>query len=247
MTRALAKPDERVDDLQRNGLFILQKPSAFCFGMDAVLLADFARLRRGDRVADLGTGTGILPLLMSQNEPTATFEAIELQPEMADMAARSVRMNGLDGRVCVRVLDLRRAADELGEGGMDFVVCNPPYAKRGGAVPSETEARLTSKHETECDVDDIARAASRLLRAKGRFAAVFPAQRLLELCDALRRYGLEPKRVRMVCARADKAPYLALVEAAKGARPSLVWLPTLVTSLENGEMTNEVKRIYHLA
>lgn len=245
MTAPVLKPGERVDDLQRNGLTIIQNPSAFRFGMDAVLLADFSRPRKRDRIADLGTGTGILPLLMSQNEPTACFEAIELQAYMADMAARSVLMNGLNERIRVHCADLRCAHETLGRGQMDGVVCNPPYGKMNGTLKSETEARLLSCHETDCGIADIAHAASTLLRDKGRLWLVFPAPRLLELCDVLRAEELEPKRLRMVCAKADRAPYLALVEAVKKARPALLWLPPLIVYNSDGSPTDELRRIYH--
>ena len=240
------KPGERVDDLERNGLHILQRPGAFCFGMDAVLLAAFTRLRKRERVVDLGTGTGILPLLLSQNEPTATFEAIEIQPDMADMAARSVLMNGLESRVCVHACDLRDAWERLGRGQMGAVVCNPPYGKQNGTLISETEGQRVSRHEQDCTIRDVARAASLLLRDLGRCTLAFPAQRLLELCDALREWELEPKRVRMVCAKVEKPPYLALVEAVKHARPALLWEPPLVVYHADGGMTDELKRIYHM-
>lgn len=241
------KAGERVDDLQRNGLCIIQNPDAFRFGMDALLLADFTRPRRRDRIADLGTGTGILPLIMSQNEPSASFEAIELQSDMADMAARSVAMNGLGDRISVRCMDLRAAHEALGRGSMDGVVCNPPYGKKNGTLKNETETVLISRHETDCTVDDIAHAASELLRDKGRLWLVFPAPRLLELCDALRHDALEPKRLRMVCAKADRAPYLVLVEAVKKAKPALLWLPPLIVYERDGSPTDELRRIYHEA
>lgn len=241
----LVKPGERVDDLQRDGLRIIQNPDAFCFGMDAVLLADFSRLRPRDQVADMGTGTGILPLLMSHNQATATFHAIEIQHDMADMARRSVRMNGLDERIHVYNADLRDASELLGRESMDTVVCNPPYGKRGGTLACETSAHQIARHETECDIKDVVRACAAVLRNHGRFSMVFPAQRMLELCDVLRTKRLEPKRIRMVCAKADRAPYLVLVEAVKNARPALLWLPPLIVYHPDGRETEEIDRIYH--
>lgn len=247
MTTPVLKPGERVDDLQRNGLSIIQNEGAFRFGMDALLLADFTRPRKHDRIADLGTGTGILPLIMSQNEPTASFEAIELQEDMADMAARSVLMNGLEGRITVRCADLRDIHKTLGSGLMDGVVCNPPYGKKNSTLKSETEARLLACHEIDCGIADIAHAAATLLRDKGRLWIVFPAPRLLELCDILRAEELEPKRLRMVYAKVDRAPYLALAEAVKKAKPALLWLPPLVVYNADGSPTDELRRIYHEA
>lgn len=238
------QPGERLDDLQNNGLHILQKPDGFRFGMDAVLLAHFARLRPRDTVADLGTGTGVLPLLMSQREPTARFHAFEWQADMADMARRSVRLNGLEARITIHDCDLREAPMLLGHESMDGVVCNPPYGKRGGVIVSETEAHLLARHETDCELNEILAAGSAILRNQGRFWVVFPAPRALELLDGLRACRLQPKRLRMVCAKASKAPYLLLVEAVKNARPMLTWLPPLVVYHEDGRETDELKAIY---
>ena len=240
----LLREDERLDDLQNNGLRILQKPRGFRFGMDAVLLSHFTRLRPRDRVADMGTGTGVLPLLMSQAEPTAQFFAFEWQPDMADMARRSVTINHLDDRIAVYAEDFRGAANTLGAESMDAVVCNPPYGKRGSAIVSQTGERLLACHETECELCDILKACAAVLKNHGRLWICFPAARALELTDGLRAYRLEPKQIRMVCAKAGKPPYLLLVEAVKNARPALHWLPPLIVYHEDGTETDELRAIY---
>lgn len=240
----LPHEDERLDDLQNNGLRILQKPNGFRFGMDAVLLAHFARLRPRDQVADMGTGTGVLTLLMSQAEPTARFFAFEWQPDMADMARRSVAINNLDNRISVYAEDLRRAADILGRESMDAVVCNPPYGKRGGTIVSRTDERLLACHETECELNEIIKACADVLKNHGRMWICFPAARALELTDGLRTCRLEPKQIRMVCAKASKPPYLLLVEAVKNAKPSLHWLPPLIVYHVDGTETDELRAIY---
>jgi tRNA1Val (adenine37-N6)-methyltransferase len=240
----LLRPGERLDDLQNNGLRILQKPGTFRFGMDAVLLAHFARLRPGDRVADMGTGTGILPLLMSQSEPTARFFAFEWQPEMADMAHRSVALNGLEERITVYGEDFRNAAAILGHGSMTAAVCNPPYGKRGGTCPNPTEEQRLSRHETECGLSDVIGACAAVLENRGRLWMVFPAPRALELMDTLREKRLEPKRIRLVCAKADRPPYLVLIEAVKNARPALQWMPPLIACREDGKATDELRALY---
>lgn len=245
MMQTIIKPGERVDDLQRNGLHILQNPQGFCFGMDAVLLADFAQLRKRDRVADMGTGTGILPLLMSQNEPTARFDAFEWQADMADMATRSVAMNGLEDRIAIHTADYRQAYELVGRESMDAVVCNPPYGKQGGTLLNEQDSVTLARHETEATICDVAAACAAILRTHGRLYMVFPASRMLELCDALRQHRLEPKRIRMVCAKLQKPPYLVLVEAMKNARPGLLWMPPLVVYHPDGRETGEMDRIYH--
>lgn len=239
------KPNERLDDLQRNGLQIIQNPSAFRFGMDAVLLADFTRLRPRERVGDMGTGTGILPLLLSQKEETCRFEAFEIQPEMADMAARSVRLNRLEERITVHAADMRDAWKIAGRQSMHAVICNPPYGKKGGTLTNDAQTVQLARHETDCTIDDVCAACAAVLRNMGRLSMVFPAQRMLELLDAMRNHRLEPKRIRMVCAHVDKPPYLVMVEAMKNAKPQLLWMPPLVVYHADGSETDEIKRIYH--
>lgn len=239
------KPGERIDDLQRNGLRIIQNPNAFRFGMDAVLLADFTRLRPRERVADMGTGTGILPLLLSQKDESCTFEAFEWQEDMADMARRSVGLNGLEQRIRIHAADMRSAHEILGRETMNAVVCNPPYGKRGGALTSETSTVKLARHETDCTIEDVAAACAAVLKNLGRLHIVFPAQRMLELCDALRKSRLEPKRIRMVCPHLDKPPYLVMVEAMKNAKPQLLWMPPLIVYHADGSETEEIRRIYH--
>ena len=241
----LLKQDERIDDLQRNGLRIIQHPEAFRFGMDAVLLADFVRLKPRETVADMGTGTGILPLLLSQKQESCTFEAFEIQPEMAEMANRSVAMNKLQDRIRVHTCDMREAWKVVGREKMHAVVCNPPYGKRGGTLTNETEGVLVARHEKDCTIEDVTASCAAVLRNGGRVSIVFPAQRMLELCDALRKVRLEPKRIRMVCAHADKPPYLVMVEAMKNAKPQLLWMPPLIVYNADGSTTDEIKRIYH--
>lgn len=238
-------PGERIDDLQLNDLHIIQNENGFRFGMDAVLLSDFTSVRPRERIADMGTGTGIIPLLLSQKREDTTFEAFEIQPDVAQMAARSVQLNGLEERIHIHAADMRSATDILGYQSMHAVTCNPPYGKAGSALTSRTEAVRVSRHETDIDIDEIVAACSGVLRNMGRLTMVFPAQRLLELCDSMRRHRLEPKRIRMVCAKVEKPPYLVLIEAMKNAKPSLLWLPPLVVYHPDGTETEEIQRIYH--
>ena len=239
------RPGERIDDLQLDGLHILQKKDGFRFGMDAVLLADFTRTRPRECIADLGTGTGILSLLLSHQQPDTQFEAIELQPDMADMAGRSVELNGLSDRIHVHAMDLRQAPEAFGYEKFHAVVCNPPYGKQNGTLKSQTETVSLARHEQDTSIGEIVKSAGALLRTMGRLTMVFPAQRFLELCDELRRCRLEPKRVRMVCAKLEKPPYLVLVESMKNARPGLHWMPPLVVYDPQGRETAEIERIYH--
>ena len=241
-TAALA--DERLDDLQNNGLTVLQKKRGFRFGMDTVLLKDFTRIKPKDHVADLGTGSAVLPLLLSQKEPSARFSAFEWQPAIADMASRSVKRNQLENRISVYCEDLRNAYAVIGKASVNAVVCNPPYGKKDNSIPSESENKRLSKHETDCGIAEIVESAATLLKSQGRLYMVFPSQRMLELFDVMREYRIEPKRLRMVSGKASKAPYLVLVEGIKYARPMLHWMPPLIVYHEDGSETEELKRIY---
>ncbi|MGI6200168.1 MAG: tRNA1(Val) (adenine(37)-N6)-methyltransferase [Christensenellales bacterium] len=235
---------ERLDDLQNRGLSIYQDPEDFCFGTDAVLLAHFPALRRGERVVDLGCGGGILPLLMSARRADATFVGLEIQPHLADRARRSVAHNGLTDRIAIHTLDLRQAAQRLGKGGFDLAVCNPPYQPVTAAAPGERESRRIARQEVCCTLADALAAAADLLRGGGRLALVHQPSRMADLMVGLRAVGLEPKRARMVAPAADRAPYIVLIEAVKGARPTLDWMPTLALYGPDGAYTPEVAAIY---
>lgn len=237
-------PDERWDDLQNNGLKILQKKNGFRFGMDSVLLAHFARIKPGETVADLGTGSGVLPLLLSQAQKTAVFHAFEWQKDIAEMAARSVLANRLEHRIIVHSEDLRNASLIIGKASVSAAVCNPPYGKMDTVIPSRSENKRLSRHETACGIGEILASAASILKNQGRLYMVFPSQRILELFDRMREYRLEPKRVRMVCGKASKAPYLFLIEGIKNAKPMVHWLPPLIVYHEEGTETEELQKIY---
>jgi tRNA1Val (adenine37-N6)-methyltransferase len=243
---AFVREGERVDPLQRGGLRILQRPGAFCFGTDAVLLADFAAPRGGEKVADLGTGTGILPLLMSASAPTARFDGVEIQPDMADMAARSVKMNGLEGRIRIHCLDMREAAETLGRETYDLVVCNPPYSRPDRALTSPREEKALARQLCALSLEEVAASGAALLKNGGRMALVYPAARLFDLMCALRGARLEPKRLRIVQASPGAAPKLVLLDAVKNGGSQLHWQKPLVLRGEDGRETEEYRRIYHL-
>ena len=236
---------ERVDDLQLNNLHIIQSEDGFRFGMDAVILSDFARVRPHEHVIDMGTGTGILPILLSAQREDATFSALELQPQMADMATRSVALNGLSEQIRVYTADMRDAASLLGYQCAHMVVSNPPYGKQGSTLKNATNSVTLAKHEDDAGIDSWVQSCSAVLRNMGRLCMVFPAQRLLELTDAFRNHRIEPKRIRMVYAKVDRAPYLVLLEGMKNAKPGLLWMPPLVVYEADGRETAEIDRIYH--
>ncbi len=236
-------PGERIDDLQRQGMRIIQRENGFRFGTDAVMLADFAVAKRGERVCDMGTGTGVLPLLIAARSVDTTFDAFEIQPDVADMAARSVRLNGLEGRIRVYCADCREATRHIGYESCHLVVSNPPYTAQGAGLVSPERTRALAR-SGECPLDAWIAACARVLRPGGRLCCVFPAPRFLQLCDAMRGARVEPKRVRFVAARIDAAPKLVLVEGLKGGRPGLHVGALLVTHREDGSFTDEMRRIY---
>lgn len=242
---SLLLPGERIDDLQWKNLRIIQSPDAFRFGMDAVLLADFAHLRPRGRVCDLGAGTGILPLLLSGRDPDMTCDAVEIQQDAAERAARSVRLNGLENRITVHHRDLREARSFLPHAAYDLVICNPPYSPAAASLHSPKAALRTARQETECTLSDIAAAAAFLLRGKGRLALMLPAPRLPEAFDTLRRHRLEPKRLRLVHGSALRPARLALMEAMMDVNPGLMIEPPLIVKNPDGTDAAEIARIYH--
>ena len=225
----LIREGERLDDLQRGGLRIIQRKEGFRFGTDAVLLADFCSAKKGERVCDMGTGTGVLPLLISARAENTTFDAFEIQPDVADMASRSVRINGLQGRIRIHCADCREAAKTIGHEVCDLVVTNPPYTAAGAGLISPERTRALSRSDADCSLEEWIAASARVLRNGGRLCCVFPAPRFLQLCDAMRAARVEPKRVRFVAARAEFAPKLVLTEGLKGGRPGLHIAPLLIT------------------
>ena len=240
-------PGERLDSLQLAALRILQKERGFRFGMDAVLLADFARVTPGDHVADFGTGTGILPLLLFGRGKGARFDALEKQADVADMALRTVRLNGLDGRIAVHMLSVEEADQVIAPLSLDGIVCNPPYGLPGATLHNPSDTLRMARHQEEGGLTAWYRMAYRLLRGKGRFSMVYPAPRMLEAMEGLQQAHLAPKRFRLVYPRVDKPANLVLIEAMKDARPMLHPEPPLIVYQEDGAMTDELKAIYHLA
>ena len=242
----MIREGERVDDLQLADLRILQKDSGFRFGMDAVLLADFARVEERDRCADFGTGTGILPLLLAGRGKGAHFDAFEIQADMADMAARSVRINALEERIAVHNLPVEEASSAVQPGTLEVIVCNPPYGVPGTTLLNPNAALSTARHQTEAGLTAWFRMAYQLLRGKGRFNMIYPAPRMLEAMEALKKARLEPKRFRLIYPHADKPANLVLIEAMKDAKPMLHPEPPLIVYEADGAMTPELRRIYHI-
>jgi len=248
MVNPVMKPeihqDERVDDLQRNHLKLIQKPGRFCFGMDAVLLSGFAQVKKGEEALDLGTGTGIIPILLSAKTQGEHFTGLEIQGDMAEMAGRSVAYNGLGSRVSIVCGDIKEASSLFGGASFDVVTCNPPYMKEHHGLKNPMEPKAIARHEVLCTFEDIARESARVLRPKGRFYMVHRPRRLTELFDTLRKYKLEPKRMKMVHPFLGEEANMVLVEALYGGGVQMrVEAPVFVYRAP-GVYTEEIRTIY---
>lgn len=233
-----------MDDLGRCGFQIIQHPGRFPFSVDAVLLAHFATVRRGDRVIDLGTGGGVIPLLLAARHPEAHITGLEIQPETAEMAARSVAHNRLEQRVQIDCGDYRLLGRTYGDGRFDLVTLNPPYweASRGNLSPAAQ--RASARHELCGSLAEAVAAAEHGVRFGGRAALVFLAERLTDLLVTLRQHRLEPKRLRMVHTRPDRTAHLVLVEAVKGGGVGMKVEPPLVIYQEGQRYSAEMQAIY---
>lgn len=240
----LIHDDERLDDLHRKGYRILQKPGAFCFGMDAVLLADFAVVKKKEQVLDLGTGTGIIPILMQARHEDASYVGLELQPDMADMASRSVLYNHQEQSVRIVQGDLRRIRTWFPPASMDVVTANPPYMKAPAGLTNQNEALTIARHEVECVLSDVTAAASDMLKFHGRFYMVHRPRRLVQILEELRRVKLEPKRMRLVHPYYNKEPNMVLIEAVRGGGEELRIQPPLIIYDAPGRYSDEIYRIY---
>jgi len=241
----MINPNERIDDLQFKGLKIIQDPKRFCFGTDAVLLADFAFVRKEEKIADLGTGTGILPILIYGRTPFKHCDAVEIQPQMAEMAQRSVELNSLQEQIKVHCMDLKNLDKLLQAGAYGTVVCNPPYKKAGSGIKNISEEHSIARHEIACNFDDICACAARLLKNGGRLSIINHSDRIMDIFFTMRKYDIEPKRCKLVQPRPGTPPNLILVEGVKQGRPYMKWESTLCVFDEQGEYTKEMNKIYH--
>ena len=235
----------RIDDLQYKGLKIYQDTEEFCFGTDAVLLANFVRAKRGERAVDLCSGTGIIALLVCAR-CDCSVTAVELQSQMAQLCNRSVELNSLQDRITVRCADLKTVGFGAEAGSADVVTCNPPYKSPDGSLASEKESIRIARQEIACDLEDVISASARLLRFGGRLFMVHQSQRIMDIIAHMRNYAIEPKRIRLIQPKADKGANLVLIEAMRGGKPGVIWEPTLVLQDANGQYTDELKSIYHI-
>ena len=245
MKNDLVKCGERVDDLQ-NGYFVIQDPKKFCFGMDAVLLSGFARVKKGETALDMGTGTGIIPILLSQRTEGKHFTGLEIQAECAEMADRSVKYNCLEDRIQIVEGDIKEAAGIFGAASFDVVTCNPPYMIGQHGLTNPHLPKAIARHEILCTFDDVASQAARVLKDRGRFYLVHRPFRLVELMAALTKYKLEPKRMPLVYPYIDKEPNMVLIEACKGGNSRIQIERPLVVYEKPGVYTKDILELYQM-
>ncbi|MCI8333815.1 MAG: tRNA1(Val) (adenine(37)-N6)-methyltransferase [Lachnospiraceae bacterium] len=238
------KDGERLDELHRNGYRIIQNARKFCFGMDAVLLSGFARVKAGERVLDLGTGTGIIPILLRGKTPGRNFTGLEIQEESADMARRSVAYNHLEDSISIVTGDIREAAALFRAASFDVVTSNPPYMTDSHGLVNPDLPKAIARHELLCSLEDVVRGAAGVLRPGGRFYLVHRPFRLAEIMTVLVRYRLEPKRMRLVYPFVEKEPNMVLLEAVQGGNSRITVEKPLIVYREPGVYTEEIYEIY---
>lgn len=238
------KDGERLDDLQIKGYEIIQHPGRFCFGMDAVLLSSFAKVKKNERALDLGTGTGILPILLEAKNEGSYYAGLEIQEESAQMARRSVAHNQLQDKIEIITGDIKEAAGIFGAASFEVITTNPPYMIGEHGLKNDNEALYIARHEALCTLDDILRESARILKPKGRFYMVHRPFRLPEILAKMIAVGIEPKRMQMVHPYMDKEPNMVLIEGLRGGKPRMKVEPPLIVYQKNGEYTEELLKAY---
>lgn len=236
--------NERLDELHRNGYYIIQNPKKFCFGMDAVLLSGFARVKKQEMALDLGTGTGIIPILLEAKTQGAHFTGLEIQPESADMARRSVAYNHLEDKINIEIGDIKDASRQFGASSFHVVTANPPYMTGQHGLTNPNESKAIARHEILCCLEDVIRESARILKPQGHFFMVHRPFRLAEIMVLMHQYGLEPKRMQLVYPFIDKEPNMVLLEGLRGGNPRITVEKPLIVYREPGIYTDEIYEIY---
>ena len=240
----LIHPGERLDDLQTGGYYLIQDPSRFCFGIDAVLLSSFARVKKGEKALDLGTGTGVIPILLESKNQGAFYGGLEIQEASADMARRSVQYNDLEQRIEIKTGDIKEAAALYGAASFEVITVNPPYMIGEHGLRNPYMAKAIARHEVLCTLEDVVSQASRVLKDRGHFFMVHRPFRLAEIFQVLMKYKLEPKRMQLVYPYIDREPNMVLIEACKGGNSRITVERPLIVYEKPGEYTKAILEIY---
>ncbi len=238
------KENEKIEDLQCKGLKIIQNKKWFCFGMDAVLLTNYCDIKNNSRIVDLGTGTGIIPILLSGKRNYSKAYGIEIQAEIAEMAQRSVKLNSLQEKIEILNIDLKQALEYLEADSFDAVISNPPYKLYKSGIINPDDKKAISRHEIKCSLEDVISTASQLLKQYGSFYMVHRPDRLADIMCLLRKYRLEPKQIRFVHPKVKAKANMILLRAAKNGNPELKFDPPLYIYDDEGNYTEDVYEIY---
>ncbi|MBI5593222.1 MAG: tRNA1(Val) (adenine(37)-N6)-methyltransferase [Deltaproteobacteria bacterium] len=233
------------DTFFNGGIKVFQHREGYRFSIDAVLLAAFSAPETGDRIVDLGTGCGIIPLILGHRHPAVSITGIEVQPELAELAARNVKINGLKGRITIIREDMRSLSIQAVSGPVDIVISNPPYRKGLSGRVNPHPQRAVARHEILATLQDVASAAARLLGIGGRFAIIYPAERITDLLTNLRSAGIEPKHIQTVHAKGNEPARLVLVSGIKGGRPGAAVHEPLVIYRPDGTYTDSVQAMFN--
>lgn len=234
-----------MDDLQINGYEIIQREDRFCFGMDAVLLSGFARVKKEECILDMGTGTGILPILLEAKTEGAHFTGLEIQEESVDMARRSVIHNHLEQKIEIVMGDMKEAANIFGVASFDVITTNPPYMIGNHGLKNSDSSKAIARHEVLCNLDDILRESAKVLKIKGRFYMVHRPFRLAEILSKMVVHGIEPKRMQLVYPSIEKEPNMVLIEGMRGGKSRMTVEKPLIVYGEDGAYTKELLKQYH--
>lgn len=239
------KGNERLDELHRNGYRIIQDPNRFCFGIDAVLLGAFAKNSPEDKVLDIGTGTGVIPILMEARYRGHDYIGLEIQEDVADMARRSVAFNNLTDRIVIENVDVKDALSLYKPGSFDVITTNPPYIKENDGLINPNDTKALSRHELSVTLEDVVRISSKLLKNKGKFYMIHRPSRLMEIMSVMREYNLEVKRLRTVHSYVDKEASMVLIEALCDGGAFMKVEKPLIIYDSDGKYMEEVGEIYY--
>ena len=238
------RENERIDELHRNGYRIIQNAKKFCFGMDAVLLSGFASVKPGGRVLDMGTGTGIIPILLEAKTEGKHFTGLEIQPESADMARRSVALNGLEDKIAIVTGDIKEASRIFGGASFDVVTCNPPYMEGNHGLKNPEDAKAIARHEILCNLEDVIREAAAVLKPGGQLYMVHRPRRLVDIITLMTKYKIEPKRMKLVHPYVGEEANMVLIEGSRGGGRQMRVEKPLIVYKEQGVYTDEIYDIY---
>lgn len=242
----LLKENERIDDLEYKGLKIIQNKKGFCFGIDSVLLSDFAKnIKKDANVLDLGTGTGIISILLCGKTNLKKIIGVEIQKDVYNMAKKSIKLNNLENRFEIINEDIKNLDKIFTPNSFDAIVTNPPYKKNNTGLKNKDKVQLISRHEIMCNIEDIAKISSKLLNSNCSLYMVHRPERVVDIIQALKKYKLEPKIIRFVYPKIEKEPNLILIKATKGAKEFLKVEKPLIVYNDDGTYTKEILEIYN--